>query len=210
MRKIKKISILALISILLLSLAACNNQAAEKEEKDKELAEKIDSIAISYSDTKEIENNFKDMSDEEREKLFTDINEATDRYFSENKNFDLRKTIEDQLEKNNISPDKADCFRIYLFSDQALDSKKYNIELSNAQPSYAYNPNEGDPYFPNTSEQEILESFKKLYEYSTKEAKKGNSVKLTPEIMDKLGIEHYDKEKIEEMKFQYVYYMDVK
>lgn len=207
MRKIKKISILALISVLLLSLAACNNQT---EEKDQELAEKVDSIAISYLDTKEIENHFKDMSDEEKEKLLTDINEATDRYFTENKNLDLRKTIEDQLEKNNISPDKADCFRIYLFSDQALDSKKYNIELSNAQPSYAYNPNEGDPYFPNTSDEESLESFKKLCEYAMEEAKKGNSVKLTPEIMDKLGIEHYNKEKIEEMKFQYVYYMDVK
>ena len=140
----------------------------------------------------------------------TDINEVTDRYFSENKNFDLRKTIEDQLEKNNISPDKADCFGIYLFADQALDSKKYNIELSNAGPSYAYESNDGDPYFPNTSDEESLESFKKLCEYAMEEAKKGNSVKLTPEIMDKLGIEHYNKEKIEEMKFQYVYYMDVK
>lgn len=204
--KIKKISILALISILLLSLAACNNQT----EKDKELAEKIDSISVGFSTSEDANEVFEGLNKEQRAKLMNDLLADVTEYFEKNKDFEIRTTVENVLEKNNIESDKVDNFKIYLFSYQALDSKKYNIKLSNAGPSYAYDPNEGDPYFPNTSEQEILESFEKLCEYAMEEAKKGNSVKLTPEIMDKLGIEHYNKEKIEEMKFQYAYYMDIK
>ena len=208
--KIKKISILALIGILLLSLAACNNQAAEKEEKDQKLVEKIDSISVGFSNSEDAEEVFEGLNEEQRGKLMTDLLADVTEYFEKNKDFEIRTTVENVLEKNNIESDKVDNFKIYLFSYQALDSKKYNIKLSNAGPSYAYESNDGDPYFPNTSDEESLESFKKLCEYAMEEAKKGNSVKLTPEIMDKLGIEHYNKEKIEEMKFQYAYYMDIK
>lgn len=206
--KINKISILALIGILLLSLAACNNQA--EEEKDKELAEKIDSISVGFSSSEDAEKVFEGLNKEQRAKLMNDLLADVIEYFEKNKDFEIRTTVENVLEKNNIETDKVDNFKIYLFSYQALDSKKYNIKLSNAGPSYAYDPKEGDPYFPNTSEEEIFESFEKLCEYAMEEAKKGNSVKLTSEIMDKLGIKNYNKEKIEEMKFQYVYYMDVK
>ena len=205
--KIKKISILTLIGILLLSLAACNNQAAEK---DKELAEKIDSISVGFSNSEDAEEVFEGLNEEQRGKLMTDLLADVTEYFEKNKDFEIRTTVENVLKKNNIESDKVDNFKIYLFSYQALDSKKYNIKLSNAGPSYAYESDDGDPYFPNTSDEEILESFEKLCEYAMEEAKKGNSVKLTPEIMDKLGIKNYDKEKIEEMKFQYVYYMDLK
>lgn len=78
MRKIKKISILALISILLLSLAACNNQT---EEKDKELAEKIDSISVGFSNSEDAEEVFEGLNKEQRAKLMTDLIADVTEYF---------------------------------------------------------------------------------------------------------------------------------
>ncbi|WP_019133167.1 hypothetical protein [Peptoniphilus obesi] len=208
--KIKKISILALIGILLLSLAACNNQA---EERDKELIEKEDFIlpGVWFKDYKSSEEVLKGMTKKEREEFMFDLQDAVYKYYEENKDFKVKDTVLKVLDDYDIDEGQLDKFNIRFNTLHMVDEKRYNIKFSNISMTYDYDEkNETDQdCFPGKTDEEIDEIIKKIMEYAKETAKKGKEVKLSPEVMDELGIDSYNKDKLDNFIFRYSYTRDI-
>lgn len=181
-----------------------------QEERDKELIEKEDFILpkVWFKDYKSSEEVLKGMTKKEREEFMFDLYDAVCKYYEENKDFKVKDTVLKVLDDYDIDENQLDKFNIRFNTLHMVDEKRYNIKFNNISMTYSYDAekNETDQdYFPGKTDEEIDEIINKIMEYAKETAKKGEEVKLSPEVMDELGIDSYNKDKLDKFTFQYSY-----
>lgn len=207
------IYIISLICIFLIAVNLSSCVGMSQEERDKELIEKEDFIlpGVWFKDYKSSEEVLKGMTKKEREEFMFDLDDAVYKYYEENKDFKVKDTVLKVLDDYDIDEDQLDKFNIRFNTLHMVDEKRYNIKFNNISMTYDYDEkNETDQdYFPGKTDEEIDEIINKIMEYAKETAKKGKEVKLSPEVMDELGIDSYNKDKLDEFTFQYSYIRDI-
>ena len=207
------IYIISLICIFLIAVNLSSCAGMSQEEKDKELIEKEDFILpkVWFKDYKSSEEVLEGMTKKEREEFMHDLYDAVCKYYEENKDFKVKDTVLKVLDDYDIDEDQLDKFNIRFNTLHMVDEKRYNIKFNNISMTYSYDEkNETDQdYFPGKTDEEIDEIINKIMEYAKETAKKGEEVKLSPEVMDELGIDSYNKDKLDKFIFQYSYIRDI-
>lgn len=208
------IYIISLICIFLIAVNLSSCVGMSQEERDKELIEKEDFILpkVWFKDYKSSEEVLKGMTKKEREEFMHDLYDAVYKYYEENKDFKVKDTVLKVLDDYDIDEDQLDKFNIRFNTLHMVDEKRYNIKFNNISMTYSYDAekNETDQdCFPGKTDEEIDEIINKIMEYAKETAKKGEEVKLSPEVMDELGIDSYNKDKLDKFIFQYSYTRDI-
>ncbi|WP_019133168.1 hypothetical protein [Peptoniphilus obesi] len=207
------IYIISLVCIFLIAINLSSCVGMSQEERDKELIEKEDFILpkVWFKDYKSSEEVLKGMTKKEREEFMHDLYDAVCKYYEENKDFKVKDIVLKVLDDYDIDEDQLDKFNIRFNTLHMVDEKRYNIKFNNISMTYSYDEkNETDQdYFPGKTDEEIDEIINKIMEYAKETAKKGEEVKLSPEVMDELGIDSYNKDKLDEFTFQYSYIRDI-
>lgn len=204
------IYIVSLICIFLIAINLSSCAGMSQKERDKELIDKVLPPVILFENPKDSEEVLNGMSKEEREKFLRDLQDAAYKYYEENKDFKVKDTVLKVLDDYDINENQLDKFKIHLNSYTILDEKKYGIKYHGVSMTYGSEGNVTDQdYFPSKTDEEIDEIIKKIMEYANETAKKGEEVKLSPEVMDELGIDSYNKDKLDEFTFQYSYIRDI-
>lgn len=204
------IYIISLICIFLIAVNLSSCVGMSQEERDKELIDKVLIPVILFENPKDSEEVLNGMSKEEREKFLRDLQDAVHKYYEENKDFKVKDTVLKVLDDYDIDENQLDKFKIHLNSYTILDEKKYGIKYHGI--SMDYNVEKNETYqdcFPGKTDEEIDEIIKKIMEYANETAKKGEEAKLSPEVMDELGIDSYNKDKLDKFIFQYSYTRDI-
>lgn len=206
------IYIISLVCIFLIAINLSSCVGMSQEERDKELIEKEDFILpkVWFKDYKSSEEVLKGMTKKEREEFMHDLYDAVCKYYEENKDFKVKDTVLKVLDDYDIDENQLDKFKIHLNSYTILDEKKYGIKYHGVSMTYGSEGNITDQdYFPSKTDEEIDEIIKKIMEYANETAKKGEEAKLSPEVMDELGIDSYNKDKLDKFIFQYSYTRDI-
>lgn len=204
------IYIISLICIFLIAINLSSCVGMSQEERDKELIDKVLPPSILFENPKDSEEVLNGMSKEEREKFLHDLQDAAYKYYEENKDFKVKDTVLKVLDDYDIDENQLDKFKIHLNSYTILDEKKYGIKYHGVSMTYGSEGNVTDQdYFPGKTDEEIDEIIKKIMEYAKETAKKGKEVKLSPEVMDELGIDSYNKDKLDNFIFRYSYTKDI-
>lgn len=207
------IYIISLVCIFLIAINLSSCVGMSQEERDKELIEKEDFILpkVWFKDYKSSEEVLKGMTKKEREEFMHDLYDAVCKYYEENKDFKVKDIVLKVLDDYDIDEDQLDKFNIRFNTLHMVDEKRYNIKFNNISMTYSYDEkNETDQdYFPGKTDEEIDEIINKIMEYAKETAKKGEEVKLSPEVMDELGIDSYNKDKLDKFIFQYSYIRDI-
>lgn len=204
------IYIISLICLFLIAVNLSSCAGMSQEERDKELIDKVLPPSILFENPKDSEEVLNGMSKEEREKFVRDLQDDAYKYYEENKDFKVKDTVLKVLDDYDIDENQLDKFKIHLNSYTILDEKKYGIKYHGVSMTYGSEGHVTDQdYFPGKTDEEIDEIIKKIMEYANETAKKGEEVKLSPEVMDELGIDSYNKDKLDEFTFQYSYIRDI-